>query len=47
MKQLKYTANLAKMKQLQSFQADNIQLHLVFCQLCLFLALPTRIEFQN
>ena len=36
MKQLKYTANLAKMKQFQSFQADNTQLHLV----CLFVVSP-------
>ena len=44
LKQLKHTANL---KQLQSFQADNIQLHLVFFQLCLFLAPPARIDFLD
>ena len=45
MKQLKHTENLANMKQLQSFQTDNIQLHLVLFQQCLFIAPPARIEF--
>ena len=35
--QLTYTAaNLAKLKQLQSFLADNTQLHLGLCLFCVF-----------
>ena len=48
MKQLKYTADLTKMKQLQSFQADSIQLApscVVFS--AVFVFSPTRIEFLD